>query len=49
VLKAITFEPAERQGDLKPIAIAGNEDYAIYPASCRIWFNFLTYEKPTRD
>jgi hypothetical protein len=29
VLRAITFEPAEQQGDLKPIVLAGNDEYAI--------------------
>jgi DNA polymerase family B len=33
VLRAITFESAEQQVDLKPIAIAGNAEYVIDPAS----------------
>jgi hypothetical protein len=33
VLRAITLRPCEQQDDLKPIALAGNSEYAIDPRS----------------
>jgi hypothetical protein len=43
VLRAITFQPCEQQDDLKPIALAGNSEYAIDPRSDDFYRHLINF------